>query len=479
MIIVFPAIYRRAWCIFPVDPRLVAWGAAEYNRASPALIRSFEEMGGEMNRDRGYVLPLGFAMTVSMWALAYVFRLPLVAAPSWLLLLSMLAAVAFWGWFTGARSGGGWFGGVMVGATSAILNMLILGSLLTSADGGGVVPTALVWVPGSIILVALIAGVAAATAGDTGRSEPPAAWTALFSKVAVAATFLLVVAGGLVTSSEAGLAVVDWPNTFGSNMFLFPLARMTGGIYYEHAHRLFGALVGLTAIVLAYRLWRQDDRKWVHRLALAAVVLVVLQGTLGGLRVTGNFTLSTSEVDMAPSIALALAHGVLGQVFLGVMVALAAVTSVRWLEAGAPELRPTFNNDRALQLWLIVAVLVQLVLGAAQRHLAALLIVHISLAAVVILLAVMVGVRARGMYRDVWPVDRLGKALAVLASLQGLLGIAALAVTGGEAVVGSPSTLAITITTAHQATGAVILAVSVALALWTRRLFAQDPAATR
>jgi cytochrome c oxidase assembly protein subunit 15 len=479
MLAVFLTICRNAWCIFLVDPRQVAVGAADYNRASPALILLLEEMGGEMDRDRGYVLPLGFAMTVSMWGLAYIFRLPLVSAPSWLLLISMLAAVAFWGWFTGARSGGNWFGGVMVGATAAVLNMLILGSLLTSADGGGVVPTALVWVPGSIIVVALIAGVAAAAAGDAGKSAVPALWTALFSKVAVAATFLLVVAGGLVTSSEAGLAVVDWPNTFGSNMFLFPLARMTGGIYYEHAHRLFGALVGLTTIVLAIRLWRRDDRRWVHRLALAAVALVVLQGTLGGLRVTGNFTLSTSEVDMAPSIVLALAHGVLGQIFLGVMVALAVVTSVRWREAGAPEMRPNFNDDRGLQRWLIVTVVVQLMLGAAQRHLAALLIVHICLAAVVILLAVMVGIRAWGMYRDTWPVDRLGKALVVLASLQGLLGIAALAVTGGEAVVGSPSTIAVTITTAHQATGAVILAVSVALALWTRRLFAQDPAAIR
>ncbi len=432
-----------------------------------------------MDRDRGYVLPLGFAMTVSMWALAYIFRLPLVSAPSWLLLIAMLAAVAFWGRFTGARSGGGWLGGVMVGATAAVLNMLVLGSLLTSADGAGVVPTALAWVPGSIIVVALIAGVAAASAGGSTEPAVPAAWTALFSKVAVAATFLLVVAGGLVTSSEAGLAVVDWPNTFGSNMFLFPLARMTGGIYYEHAHRLFGALVGLTTIVLAIRLWRRDDRKGVHLLALTAVVLVVLQGILGGLRVTGNFTLSTAQADMAPSIALALAHGVLGQIFLGVVVALAAVTSVRWFDAGAPQLRPNFKDDRGLQQWLILTVVVQLVLGAAQRHLEALLIVHISLAAIVILLAVMVGVRAWGMFRDVWPVDRLGKALVVLASLQGLLGIAALAVTGGEAVVGTPTTLEITVTTAHQATGAVILALSIALALWTQRLFAQDPAALR
>jgi len=429
--------------------------------------------------ERGYVLPLGFAMTVSMWALAYVFRLPLVAAPSWLLLISMLAAVAFWGWFTGARSGGGWLAGVLVGTTSAVLNMLILGSLLTSADGGGVVPSALVWVPGSIVVVALIAGVSASVAGEIEPVATPAAWTALFSKVAVAATFLLVVAGGLVTSAEAGLAVVDWPNTFGTNMFLFPLARMTGGIYYEHAHRLFGALVGLTTIVLAIRLWRRDERTWVHRLAAAAVALVVLQGALGGLRVTGGFTLSTSHADMAPNIVLALAHGILGQVFLAVMVAVACVTSSRWLNAVAPEKRPTFTNDRNLQRWLVLAVVVQLVLGAAQRHLAALLIVHISLAAVVILLAVMVGVRAWGMFRGVWPVERLGKTLVVLASLQGVLGIAALAVTGGEATVGSPTTVAVTITTAHQATGAVILAISVALALWTQRLFTQDPAAVR
>jgi len=429
--------------------------------------------------DRSYVLPLGFAMTVSMWALAYLYRLPLVAAPSWFLLVSMLAVVVFWGWFTGARSGGGWLAGALVGTTAAVLNMLILGSLLTSADGGGLVPSALVWVPGSIIVVASIAGVSAALAGGGTPAAHAADWTALFSKVAVAATFLLVVAGGLVTSSEAGLAVVDWPNTFGSNMFLFPLSRMTGGIYYEHAHRLFGALVGLTTVVLAVRLWRRDERTWVRKLALAAVVLVVLQGILGGLRVTGGFTLSTSHADMAPSIALALAHGIMGQIFLAVMVSLACATSVLWLRAPAPELRPNFLGDRNLQRWLVLAVVVQLVLGAAQRHLAAMLIVHISLAAVVILLAVMVGVRAWGMFRGSWPVERLGKTLVVLAWLQGVLGVAALAVTGGEATVGSPTTVAVTITTAHQATGAIILAVSVALALWTQRLFTQDPAAIR
>ncbi len=110
-------------------------------------------------------------------------------------------------------------------------------------------------------------------------------------------------------------------------------------------------------------------------------------------------------------------------------------------------------------------------LGAAQRHLAELLIIHISLAAIVVLLAIMVGVRAWGYYRGSWPVSRLGQVLASVASVQVFLGIAALAVTQGKAIVGAPTTLEVTITTAHQATGAAILALSVLLALWTQRLF--------
>lgn len=421
--------------------------------------------------DRSYVLPIAFATTVSMWAVAYFCRLPVVMAPSWLAAGLMLGMVALWGWVTGSRAGGGWLGGLLVGGVAAILNLLILGSLLTPAEGGSVLPSAVWWVPGSILAIALISGGFASVSGKITSEATASDWTALFSKVAVAATFLLVVAGGLVTSNEAGLAVVDWPNSFGSNMFLFPLARMTGGIYYEHAHRLFGALVGLTTIALAVRLWQYDNRTWLKRLGMAAVVLVILQGILGGLRVTGGFTLSTSEIDMAPSLTLALIHGVMGQLFLGVMVVIAVVTSRLWFEAPSPESRPYAKDDRTFQRWLIAIMIVQLVLGAAQRHLAALLIVHICLAAVVVLLAVMVGGRAWGLYRDSRPVEFLGKLLIIFTCVQAFLGIAALAVTQGRATVGSPTTIEVTITTMHQATGAVLLALSVALHLWTTRLF--------
>jgi len=428
--------------------------------------------------NRSSVVPLAFATTVSMWAVAYFCRLPAVMAPSWLVLGLMLGMVALWGWVTGSRTGGGWVGGLVVGGVAAILNLLILGSLLTAADGGSVLPSAVWWVPGSILVVALLSGGFAAASGRTASEATTADWTPLFSKVAVAATFLLVVAGGLVTSNEAGLAVVDWPNSFGSNMFLFPLARMTGGVYYEHAHRLFGALVGLTTIALAVRLWRYDDRAWLKRLSMAAVVLVVLQGILGGLRVTGGFTLSISEADMAPSLTLALIHGVLGQIFLGVMVTIAVVTSRLWFDAPSPEPRPYAKDDRTFQRWLIVIMVVQLVLGAAQRHLAALLIVHICLAAVVVLLAVMVGGRAWGLYRNSRPVEYLGKLLIIFSCTQVFLGITALAVTQGRSIVGSPTTIEVTITTMHQATGAALLALSVALHLWTQRLFVQERSAS-
>jgi len=424
-----------------------------------------------LGNDRSYAVPLGFGMAVSMWAVAYVCRLPAVMAPPWLVLSLLLTAVVWWGTAAGRWTGDGWSAGARAGLVAAILNMLILGSLLTSAASGGVTPSALFWVPGFVIALAVLAAVSA----EVGSRQPMAGggrnWTGIFSKVAMIATFLLVVAGGLVTSKEAGLAVVDWPNTFGANMFLFPLSRMTGGIYYEHAHRLFGALVGLTTMGLAIRLWRRDERRLVHRFATLAVGLVVIQGVLGGLRVTGGFTLSTSQIDMAPSIALAVTHGVMGQVFLGLIVGLAVVTSTRWLEAPTAEKKASVGMDRSLQMWLVAVLLLQLVLGAVQRHMAQGLIIHISLAAVVVMIAVMAGARAWGLYHGVRPVQRLGQLLMAGVAVQVTLGVAALAVTQGRAVVGAPTTLEVTIATAHQAAGAFLLALSVVLLLWTRRLF--------
>src|ERR1700712_3461638 len=94
--------------------------------------------------------------------------------------------------------------------------------------------------------------------------------------------FLLIGLGGLVTSHEAGMSVPDWPTTYGYNMFAFPLDKWVGGIFWEHSHRLLASVVGFLTTVLAIWLWAKDSRSWLHWLGIAAFLLVVLQGVLGG-----------------------------------------------------------------------------------------------------------------------------------------------------------------------------------------------------
>src|SRR5467141_5122548 len=107
-----------------------------------------------------------------------------------------------------------------------------------------------------------------------------------FAKVVVGCTVLAVLAGSLVTSTDSGLSVPDWPTSYGWSMFTFPPARWVGGILCEHGHRLIASTVGFLTIVLAIWLWRVENRRWLRNLGFAALGAVILQGVLGGLRVT-------------------------------------------------------------------------------------------------------------------------------------------------------------------------------------------------
>ena len=111
-------------------------------------------------------------------------------------------------------------------------------------------------------------------------------WLNRFAILTAAATLALIGIGGLVTSHGAGLAVPDWPTTYGYNMFLFPPSFWIGGIFYEHTHRLFASFVGLLTTILAIWLWLREPRKWLRWLGVIALFAVVLQGILGGLRGT-------------------------------------------------------------------------------------------------------------------------------------------------------------------------------------------------
>jgi cytochrome c oxidase assembly protein subunit 15 len=122
----------------------------------------------------------------------------------------------------------------------------------------------------------------------------------------------------MVTSKGVGLAVPDWPTTFGYNMFLFPISKWVGGIFFEHTHRLIASTVGFMTIILAVWIWRADDRRWLRNLGFAALGAVIVQGILGGLRVT----LLKDEIGIF--------HACLAQAYLGMLVLITLATSQLW-----------------------------------------------------------------------------------------------------------------------------------------------------
>ncbi|HLX73267.1 MAG TPA: COX15/CtaA family protein, partial [Terriglobales bacterium] len=138
------------------------------------------------------------------------------------------------------------------------------------------------------------------------------------------ATFLLLIAGALVTSNDAGLSVPDWPTSFGS---LYKLPRMVGGVKFEHGHRMVAELIGLLTIILAVWTWRVDHRGWVRKLGIAALATVIAQGILGGITVL---------FYLPPAVSTA--HATLAQTFFCIVVVLALVTGRGWTEAPRQEL---------------------------------------------------------------------------------------------------------------------------------------------
>jgi len=171
----------------------------------------------------------------------------------------------------------------------------------------------------------------------------------LFSLFVVACTFLLLIAGGMVTSTGSGLAVPDWPLSYGQLM-----PPMVGGIFYEHGHRMIASFVGFLTVILTVWIWRTEQRKWVRGLGVAALAAVIFQGALGGLTVL--FLLPT---------AVSASHATLAQTFFCIVIALAFVNSRWWHERD--------KEPRISMSWYgfvvpFSAVFVQLILGALMRH---------------------------------------------------------------------------------------------------------------
>ncbi len=397
-------------------------------------------------------------IATAVWVTAFVGRMHEVNLSGPLLLALILTVMLVGAVRSGMTSG-------LKSAVGALLiaggvNILLVGSIVSAralpetpaaaaAETSRVIVSALIWIPGSLLVSALIGLIGGGIGsffhrpdeGTTPTDRTLVAHAAL-GRVTMATTFCLIAVGGIVTSTGAGLAVPDWPSSFGYNMFLYPYSRMVGGIYYEHAHRLIGTLVGLQTLVLCCVIWfskrsgvgralrlaggacpecgyqlrragatecsecgialNAQELAWLSRtaggeasplrrrllrirwVAVAALCLVILQGSFGGLRVV-----IVNEYGHTLALVFAVVHALTAQIFLAVM------TVLTWMLFRAiARPRPEVGDFcRGLALALAISIFGQTLLGALTRHFhyGWSLLAHILFAIVVVALALAVG----------------------------------------------------------------------------------------
>jgi cytochrome c oxidase assembly protein subunit 15 len=182
-------------------------------------------------------------------------------------------------------------------------------------------------------------------------------WLAGYCFLTLAATLVLMYAGGFTTTIGAGMVFPDWPLSNGS---LNPPGWTTDeAMLAEHGHRLLGATVGALCIVLCVWMWRAEARAWLRYLSYAALGLVIFQGLLGGARV------------LLVDLNLAKVHGVVAQVFLCTLTAVAVGSSAWWRRVRGPDAA----DGRCGWAWLrwgglaiCLLTMVQLLLGVVLRH---------------------------------------------------------------------------------------------------------------
>lgn len=269
-----------------------------------------------------------------------------------------------------------------------------------------------------------------------------------FALLLAVSTLFLVIAGASVTSNQAGLSVPDWPLSYGQVM-----PDMTGGVFYEHGHRMIASAVGFLTVILAVWLWRTEKRAWLRRLGLIAVGAVILQGVLGGMTV----------LFLLPK-AVSISHACLAQLFFSTTVAIALFTSKGWREG------PLFVEDsawpslRSLTVIASVLTLAQVALGAGFRHRAFGILPHIVGAIVVamFLLAVATFVIVQFPKHDA--LSKAAWILIGITAIQIALGVLAYVVRLNHWE-SAPTGVLVASTVTHVAFGALTLASSIALTL--------------
>ncbi len=267
-------------------------------------------------------------------------------------------------------------------------------------------------------------------------------------------TFLLLIAGALVTSNDAALAVPDWPLSYGT-----VTPPMVGGIVYEHSHRVIAAAVGLLTIVLAVWTWLTEERRWVRWLGVAALGAVIAQGILGGLTVLLNL-----------HYGMPVLHACLAQLFFGAVVSMALFTS-RWWVSEPPKLADEGSPSvHALTLLNAGVIFLQVIFGAGFRHKDIPLWPHIAGALAVTGTVTWTAAVLRRRFGDAREMLRGRVLLHSIFGAQFMLGIAAWwsRLTTADAPQPMPRMIAFTVV--HTVTGALTFACAVVVVLLSYRL---------
>jgi len=289
-----------------------------------------------------------------------------------------------------------------------------------------------------------------------------------FALLVAVATFFLIIAGANVTSHDAGLAVPDWPLSFGK---VFP--QMVGNVFWEHGHRMIAATVGFLTIGLAIYLQIREPRRWVKRLGWFALGLVIVQGLLGGL-----------TVKLLLPLWVSAAHATLAQLFFLTTVSIAVFTSRSWTDA-EPKIFAGGNgvSVRTLCVTSLGLILMQLVLGATLRHSATwnellptgLLVAHITGAVVV---TIALGITAASVllrHREEKFLTRPAIVALGLLFVQLMLGLAAYVTRAASPYGAQPLNPMIAVTVAHVACGALVFAATILLTLRVFRVLRVEP----
>jgi len=417
-----------------------------------------------------FAIVWGFGCAVAVWFAWFITHLPWVSLAAEARLPIVLAV-----WLGTMVVGGfsdrprrSWKAGLLAGLMTALLGLLLLGSKLTQRPGDGsgsteAIPAAPIIALGFLVAGMVIGSVGTAIGNAIQRKPRPdhePNWLYRFALVTVLCVAPLLFVGGLVTSTDSGMAVPDWPNTFGSNMFLYPLGGAATDIFLEHSHRLFGTLLGLTSLVLAIWIGVKEPRRWVRVLAAAVFIFIVIQGVIGGTRV------------LADSRWLGVFHGVSAQIIFAGLVAVAVFVS--------PTYRALTPGDavlpRKLRIFASAALhttMLQLVFGAVYRHLRSdhALWSHAGFAIAVLIATLLAGFSARAVPAttpQARVIARCGLWLIIVVAIQFTIGWVTFAFGGRDHDAGSP--IQALIRTAHQANGAALLGIVTCTWLFARRL---------